>query len=737
MMRPIAALALLAALAPSTAAAQWIPDVTGICAERPIVRGARAPAAGGEPRPTRAGSAVGMAAADLLCMDLLATARGGPARGVVELGRVPSPFGVAVTAHGHQRYDLTAWIAGLPDPQSLGAAAYVAWATTPVLDPLVRLGQVTNGRNALGEVTFDKFLILVSAERDSVVLERTGPLVLRGRSPSMLMEGHDLTAQAPAAMTGDHEHGVAGPWTLPPMYPGVTMLPGMMRLAPHASPLTVAPQAPATIPSARSSQMIRLGHGGTLDLEAGFVSRRIGERRLTMLAFNGQHPGPLLAVRESTTIFVNFTNRTPFPTTIHWHGVRLDNRFDGVPTVTQDLVEPGGSFRYRVFFPDAGIYWYHPHHREDVQQELGLYGNMLVESRRPEYFNPVNREAALMLDDLLLDTTGVIPFGEERANYALMGRFGNVFLVNGEPEWRLAASQGEVVRFYFTNASNTRTLNVGFDPALPIKLVASDVSRFEREEWVESVVLGPAERYVVEVRFPEAGAHRLVNRVRAIDHRTGTFFPETSTLGTVDVGSEPAAPDYRASFERLREHPDVIADIDRYRARFDGPADRELIMAIEVDSLPPAIEQVMLWDWVYFNPVEWAGTMPHMNWASTGREVRWVLRDPATGKENHEIDWRFTVGDVVKIRVYNDRHGFHAMQHPLHIHGQRFLVLAQNGVASTNLVWKDTVLLPTGSTTDLLLEVSNPGRWMVHCHIAEHLDAGMKFVMDVEEAGAP
>ncbi len=711
-----------------------IPGVSGVCATRPIVAGAA-----GDPTrdvgPGRTGSAVAAAAADLLCLDLLPTASGGTARGVIELGRPHSPFGVAVTAAGHQRYTLTAWIAGLPEPQTLGGSTYIAWATTPVLDPLVKLGAVRNGRNPLGEVTFDKFLVLISVETDSATGERHGPLVLRGRSPSMLMEGHDPTARAPAAVLpapDQHEHHTRI-WPMPPMYPGLTMLPGLMQLAPPVTPLAVDSLAPASLPPARSGQVVRLENGGTLDLEAGFVTRQIAGRKLTMLAFNGQHPGPLIAVRESTTIFVNFINRTPFPTAVHWHGVRLDNRFDGVPHVTQEPVLPGRTFRYRVFFPDAGIYWYHPHHREDVQQELGLYGNVLVQPRRSDYANAVNREISLILDDLLLDERGVVPFGAEGANYALMGRFGNVFLVNGEPDWRLEARRGEVVRFYLTNAANTRTMNVSFEPRLPIKLVGSDVSRFEHEEWVESVVLGPAERYTVEVRFPEEGTYRLMNRVRAIDHRTGVFFPEETVLGTIEVGRELVSPDYGAVFDRLREYPDVVAEIDRYRPYFDRPPDRVLILSIEVDSLPAAMEQVMIWDWVYFHPVEWAGTMPDMNFATTSRGVRWVLRDARSGLENEGIDWRFRVGEVVKVRVYNDRQGLHAMQHPLHIHGQRFLVLSQNGVPNRNLVWKDTVLLPTGSATDLLLEISNPGRWMVHCHIAEHLEAGMRFVMEVEE----
>jgi FtsP/CotA-like multicopper oxidase with cupredoxin domain len=71
------------------------------------------------------------------------------------------------------------------------------------------------------------------------------------------------------------------------------------------------------------------------------------------------------------------------------------------------------------------------------------------------------------------------------------------------------------------------------------------------------------------------------------------------------------------------------------------------------------------------------------------------------------------------------------MDHPVHIHGQRFLVVRRNGVAASNLAWKDTVVVGAGETVDLLLELSNPGRWMIHCHIAEHLGTGMMMVMDV------
>ena len=679
---------------------------------------------------------------DLHCLELIPKPDVRQASGLVRMERVPTPFGVAVTPEGHHRYNLTVVLEGLPAPDSLGPyAAYVAWVTTPRLNPVVKLGEVRNGRVALGEVHFNRFMVMVTAEADADVAERTGPLVLRGRSPSDLMEAHDLMTLAPLAVFPPsaeadahdaHAHPEAGGWTMPPMHPAVQMPPGMMTLKPSVTPFLPDPGDAATIPEARPRRLVRLAGGDTLDLDAGLVRRTIRGRSFVMYGFNGQYPGPLLYVPQDATVIVNFTNRTTWPTAVHWHGVRLDNRFDGVPGVTQAPVAPGASFQYRVHFRDAGIYWYHPHHREDIQQDLGLYGNMLVRSPDAGYFSPVNREEVLMLDDLLLGEEGLVAYGTESATHMLMGRFGNVMLVNGEPDYTLDARRGEVVRFFLTNVSNTRTFNLSLG-GLPIKVVGSDVGKFEREVWAENVVIAPAERYIVEVRFPEAGRIVLANRVQAINHLVGRFFPEADTLGVVTVAPEPVAEDHAVAFERLRQNADVVADIDPYRAAFDRPVDHELLLTLAVQDLPPVVQQLMRLDPVYFNPVEWSGTMPMMNWASTGNEVRWILRDTQTGRENADIDWRFRVGDVVKIRLTNDRDAFHAMQHPVHIHGQRFLILTQDGVPNENLVWKDTMLLPTGSTADILLEVSNPGRWMIHCHIAEHLESGMKMVFAVEE----
>jgi FtsP/CotA-like multicopper oxidase with cupredoxin domain len=131
--------------------------------------------------------------------------------------------------------------------------------------------------------------------------------------------------------------------------------------------------------------------------------------------------------------------------------------------------------------------------------------------------------------------------------------------------------------------------------------------------------------------------------------------------------------------------------------------------------------------------IEWEDDMVEVNRMTNPANMRWKLIDRQTGAEGAAIDWRFRVGEQVKIRLMNEMDSDHPMHHPFHIHGAgRFLVLSRDGVAESNLVWKDTVLVPTGETVDILLDVTHPGVWMAHCHIAEHHESGMMFSFRVD-----
>src|SRR5215212_102516 len=189
------------------------------------------------------------------------------------------------------------------------------------------------------------------------------------------------------------------------------------------------------------SDVVALADGDEFELRIAPVTKRIGEATVRMLAYNGSIPGPTLRVPEGAEVVVDMENEGDLEATVHWHGLRLDNRYDGTHE-TQELMPVGGRYTARVAFPDPGVYWYHPHVREDYGQELGLYGNCIVVPADSDYWPPAHRELALTLDDILIEDGKVAPFSRTETTYAAMGRFGDVLLVNGETELSLSALPG-------------------------------------------------------------------------------------------------------------------------------------------------------------------------------------------------------------------------------------------------------------------------------------------------------
>jgi FtsP/CotA-like multicopper oxidase with cupredoxin domain len=380
-------------------------------------------------------------------------------------------------------------------------------------------------------------------------------------------------------------------------------------------------------------------------------------------------------------------------------------------------------------------------------------------------------------------------------------------LVNGDPELVLTARKGEVVRFYLTDTANTRVFNVGL-PHARMKRVGGDSGHYEREEFVEGVIVAPSERVVVDVLFDERGELTL-------EHRTPD---RTYPLATIAVTDERAEPSLAAEFANLRTSADLTAERERMASYLDAEPDKTLALVAEMDMGEPelpagatvAYSCLMHPEVISDEPgrcpkcgmkllatavapiafacpmhpevrsdqpdrcpkcgmklvpaqlvpqaaagegadaagvdehsgeghahdaggIEWEDDMVEVNRLTTTANMRWKLIDRATGAEGAAIDWRFRVGERVKIRLVNEMDSDHPMHHPFHIHGAgRFLILTRDGAVEPNLVWKDTVLVPTGQVVDLLLEVTNPGRWMAHCHIAEHHESGMMFSFNVD-----
>jgi FtsP/CotA-like multicopper oxidase with cupredoxin domain len=268
-----------------------------------------------------------------------------------------------------------------------------------------------------------------------------------------------------------------------------------------------------------------------------------------------------------------------------------------------------------------------------------------------------------------------------------------------------------------------------------MKLVGRDHGRVEREEFIDEALLAPAERIVVDVLFDQAGE-------LTIEHR----MPErTLSLGTIRVGEQPVERSLVSEFTLLRHNPDLAAEREQIEADFDREPDKTLAVVGEMPGMSHhaghghhgenAHHHGHHHDMPMAGPddrgIEWEDTMPEMNAISTPANMLWKLVDRETGEANHGIWWSFKVGERVKVRIVNEPHSDHPMQHPIHFHGQRFLVLNRDGERTSNLAWKDTELVRTGQTVDILVDMSNPGIWMSHCHIAEHLEGGMMFSFEV------
>jgi FtsP/CotA-like multicopper oxidase with cupredoxin domain len=616
-----------------------------------------------------------------------------------------------------------------------------------------------------------------------------------------------------------------------------------------STPAESFPTDPTGLPEAARPQLLELADGDTLDLRVGPVAKRLGEITVRMLGYNGSVPGPTLKVQQGSEIIVHVENHGDLDTTVHWHGLRLENKYDGVPHETQAPIPVGGEFTYRIQFPDAGLYWYHPHIREDYTQELGLYGNILVTPSLPDYWPPADRDFILTVDDLLVEEGRIAPFSPTETSYAAMGRFGNVFLTSGEPDLNLTARVGEVVRLWLTNTANTRVFNLTV-PGARLKQVGGDSGRVEREELVEGVVLAPSERAVVDVLVDKPGELHL-------EHHTPD---RTYQLASVTVAGDGRGSVAAGAFEVLRRAPELAAEREQLDAWLAAPPDKVLALVAQMDD--PAAMPAGAGPVTYACPmhpevtsqepgrcpkcgmkllatqapaatayacpmhpevvsdqpghcpkcgmkllataapasyvcpmhpevtsdqpgrcpkcgmkllaaesvpkpeaahdpatmdahgghaadhdhhgegeghghgtaegIEWEDDMVEVNRLTTTATMHWRFLDRTSGADSATIDWHFTVGDRVKLRLVNEMDSDHPMHHPFHLHGAgRFLVLSRDGTTEPNLVWKDTVLVRTGQVVDILFDVSNPGLWMAHCHIAEHMQSGMMFSFNV------
>ncbi len=426
---------------------------------------------------------------------------------------------------------------------------------------------------------------------------------------------------------------------------------------------------------------------GILELTAGPSRQALyGEAISDLWTYNGNAPGPEIRVRRGERVRVRLRNELEELTSIHWHGIRIDNAMDGVSGLTQDAVPPGGTFDYDFTVPDAGTYWYHAHNRSWNQVARGLYGPLIVEEDEPVF----DREAdlTLVLDDWRLNHDAVL---DTKSFGALMdwshgGRLGNWLTVNGASRPAFGLEAGKAHRLRLINAANARILAI--DPnrfgARVIAYGGRALAAPERVAYAP-LLIGPAQRVDLLV-IPEAGQDFAIDEVFG-----GEAFPMADFVIS-GPGSEAVA---EISLPQIALPEPLLEGAKTVRLHMTGGA-----MGGN------------------FEIVYKGKRLSGQEFRDTGQV--WAFNGIANLAEAPLLLARR--GETVVIETVNDT----AFPHAMHVHGHHFRILDRSGSsADDGNPWRDTFLVGPGQTTRIVFVADNPGKWLLHCHMLEHAAAGM------------
>ncbi len=409
---------------------------------------------------------------------------------------------------------------------------------------------------------------------------------------------------------------------------------------------------------------------GTMEYLPGKPAEIWAYRDGAMSGSKASVPGPMLDVLQGNRVIVHFRNELPEETTVHWHGIRVPNLSDGT-SASQVPVPPGGTYDYEFVAADAGLYWYHPHMHGDVQVEKGLYAPARV---RGDTTPAVVNDRVFVLDDVKLEASGELSDTTDALDL-MLGRQGNVLLVNGRAGGKLPVTRGTRERWRFVNSANGRYFNLSL-PGFEFLVIGWDGGLLPEPYTTATLLIAPGERYDVLVDF--VGAEGQTVPLETLHHDRGHNVPDPGPQTLLDLEFA------EASSARPAALPDSWGTIAPLPVT-NETASRLFVLSEEEEGLP---------------------------------EPRFFIN----GERFPDITPVLATADQLEIwEVRNDAE----MDHPFHLHGMFFQVLDIGGVPAPHLGWKDTVNVPRQQTLRFAVRYDAPGRWMYHCHILEHAERGM------------
>ena len=423
-------------------------------------------------------------------------------------------------------------------------------------------------------------------------------------------------------------------------------------------------------------------------LSAAAGPARIGGRQATALRYNGGLPGPTLFVRPGDRLNVSLKNQLRDATNLHVHGLHVSP--EGNSDNVLLAIEPGTSFDYEYQLPQnhpPGVYWYHPHHHGNAADQVfgGLYGAIIVEDPTPI---PASRERILVISDMTLDGFGQIPPASEMDR--MLGREGDLVLVNGQVAPLLTARPGERERWRIVNACVSRYLKLRLD-GQQLQLLGIDSGRFQQPRDVTEVLLAPGNRADLLVTGVTGTA---VLRTLPTDRGTamGMMGGARPSSNTVDLATFEVAGAPGASLAAIPEQP---APRDLRTATVT--ARRELTFA--------------------------------MGMGAGGMGMGGMMAFTIDGKpfDPTRIDTVVQGGAVEEWTLTNTS----PMDHPVHLHVWPMQIIEQRGATAKSATWQDVVNVPAQSSVRVRIAFDDfTGKTVYHCHILDHEDGGMMGIID-------
>ena len=431
-----------------------------------------------------------------------------------------------------------------------------------------------------------------------------------------------------------------------------------------------------------------------IKLEASFKPRQllpknVNQDNMTMvMAYNQGFP--IIRIRQGHKLRVHFTNKLNQDTTIHWHGLRLPNAMDGVPILTQDLIKPSQSFVYEFDCPDAGSFWFHTHINSFEQMGQGLIGVLIVEDETKTQFD---KDLVFAYHDLSLNKDDGSHFSElgslDSQAAAKGGLHGNFYTINGKPlkDNFHNVIAGSVIRLRILNTDSSRIMKLslfnGKQQYDKVKIIAIDGNAIAKPIDLNRYRIGPAMRLDLAIAMPEKIGEQLVLK--------NVFAKIPYTLGVLNtVGSKKIS-------KKLRSFPPIpklnpISEPDLRNAQ---------VLNFEFSNMAIRTKDKLIF---------------------------WGINKTAWNKENikHKGDLPAPIARLELGKTYIFRlHNISKFSHPIHIHGHTWLVLSSSKKKTLTGYHTDTVLIKPRERMDLAFVADNPGQWMYHCHIIDHMMTGM------------